>query len=507
MPVLNKLCVAIETSMFKMACESENYRKKLYKGKLQSLKEKSSDLILDSTWHGLPYAISKERPLLKAFWLAAFSISLCTCLYLTISCFVEYFEYKVLVKHSLILDLDYEFPAVTFCNLNPVDYKNNPNFTEKIKAIFYARLDNETRSTVDMNEVICDKTTRLLTNDLIKLNLTPTTAFYSMDQMLLSCHYNDKPCRNEDFVLYRSHMYGNCFTWNSGVDSRGRKVPVKTALSQGLASGLRLELFVGEEQYQPCWIQTTGAIVAVHNQTVDPLIYVEGVKLKTGQESNLAVSRLLVEKLSKPYSDCIQDTNSIDAYDSYWYRKTFEFTRSYRKNYCVSFCTAYKSLESNITSCFTMLNHYTLSGLRECIIAINDMDPFYNHCFHQCPTECSTNVLSTSQHFTDYPTHSSTKFLFDQPIIKSLYSSTPTYEQVKQSTLAVNVYYGNSFYTLIEDEPATDFSTLIANVGGNLALFLGLSVLSLLELVEFVISIVYILSPMVKSHQIDSDTN
>jgi hypothetical protein len=47
--------------------------------------------------------------------------------------------------------------------------------------------------------------------------------------------------------------------------------------------------------------------------------------------------------------------------------------------------------------------------------------------------------------------------------------------------LLINVYYGEMYYTLIDETPAITIDLLVAIIGGNLALFVGMSVLSIVE--------------------------
>lgn len=66
-----------------------------------------------------------------------------------------------------------------------------------------------------------------------------------------------------------------------------------------------------------------------------------------------------------------------------------------------------------------------------------------------------------------------------------------TYEQLKEETLAINVYYSEMKYTSIEELEKTNFLDLIASVGGTLGLFLGMSFLSFFEIFDVVIEIIY----------------
>lgn len=61
-----------------------------------------------------------------------------------------------------------------------------------------------------------------------------------------------------------------------------------------------------------------------------------------------------------------------------------------------------------------------------------------------------------------------------------------TYDKVKSSVLAVNVFYDDLSYTIIEEEPETTGDQLFSNLGGLLGISIGTSLLMFVELAELV---------------------
>lgn len=55
----------------------------------------------------------------------------------------------------------------------------------------------------------------------------------------------------------------------------------------------------------------------------------------------------------------------------------------------------------------------------------------------------------------------------------------------------VNIYYDEMFYTSIGEDPALTLEFLLSAVGGNLGLFLGASLLTLMEFIEFFYYTIY----------------
>lgn len=67
------------------------------------------------------------------------------------------------------------------------------------------------------------------------------------------------------------------------------------------------------------------------------------------------------------------------------------------------------------------------------------------------------------------------------PRIKALNLSL---DDLKESLLQLNINYGCMATTLIEEHAEFPFSTFLANLGGQLGLFLGMSFLSFFEIFE-----------------------
>ena len=59
----------------------------------------------------------------------------------------------------------------------------------------------------------------------------------------------------------------------------------------------------------------------------------------------------------------------------------------------------------------------------------------------------------------------------------------------KESVVRMTVYNDSLSYTLSTESPKMDIVSLLANIGGNLGLFMGVSMFSLCELLEVLIEI------------------
>ena len=66
-------------------------------------------------------------------------------------------------------------------------------------------------------------------------------------------------------------------------------------------------------------------------------------------------------------------------------------------------------------------------------------------------------------------------------------------ELARGSLVKIFVYFDQIKYTRVNEAPAVTFVDLIANIGGELGLFIGISLLSLVELIELSLDLIRIL--------------
>ena len=68
----------------------------------------------------------------------------------------------------------------------------------------------------------------------------------------------------------------------------------------------------------------------------------------------------------------------------------------------------------------------------------------------------------------------------------------PTYQQLKESIASININYNQLGYTQIKEAQKITAIDLATNIGGTMGLFLGLSFLSFIEIIELLIEIIFV---------------
>lgn len=126
-------------------------------------------------------------------------------------------------------------------------------------------------------------------------------------------------------------------------------------------------------------------------------------------------------------------------------------------------------------------------------------DKFYNSdlvssCFKYCPNECESVFFDLELSHSSFPTPFYTNLLaaywYLHPNEARDFS---TAARITGSVLAVNVYYDDIAYEVVEEVAATTKEQFIGNIGGLVGLCAGLSFLSFVEILEIAYYVSYII--------------
>ena len=103
-------------------------------------------------------------------------------------------------------------------------------------------------------------------------------------------------------------------------------------------------------------------------------------------------------------------------------------------------------------------------------------------CLSSCPLECESIQYDLSISSSNYPS------IYQYDVYQSTLGGM-TYDELKERSIALNIFYSNLNYLQISESPKTSLNDLMSNVGGTLGLYIGISFLSLIEIVEIVCEI------------------
>jgi hypothetical protein len=117
-------------------------------------------------------------------------------------------------------------------------------------------------------------------------------------------------------------------------------------------------------------------------------------------------------------------------------------------------------------------------------------------CLSSCPLECNQNLYKKSISFNQLNVNSwyydfYSKIENNPNLMSDFVERKLTLYDIQESFVNVNIFYDSLSYTESIESPRMDFFSLLASIGGNLSLFLGVSFFSLFEIIQVTFEIVF----------------
>ncbi|RMZ96413.1 DEgenerin Like [Brachionus plicatilis] len=476
-------------------------------------KELFNSWIESSTVHGVPNIFRNKNWILKFFWTFCVLCSSGYCVFNLTKTLIDYFEFNVITEIRNERMASIQFPAVSFCNKNPFNLGKNGTIIDFLKKEILD-LKNNISTLNEKNE---NTFLSLVDRDFHFSKLVnkyehflPNVSF-GLNEMIVNCEFQINECNKQNFEYFWLPSYGNCFKFNSGKNSIGEKISIEDSKIPGKKYGLRLELFSGFLNKDLDLIRSSGINLFIHNHSTVIFSESDSISLSNGFEFDIVVSQEYSYKLSKPHSNCIKDPTSINSFQSDLYRKSIELYGRYQQKTCLIMCyhefikmkcDCYypEALGATYnTSCNS--NHQMKCSQNEYLNYLNSDHSL--KCFDMCPKECETFYYKTMLSFADFPSPYYAQLMIDNPTYKDKWNFSSS-KMIKKSVVAVNIYHDDISLTHVNETPAMNINQLISNIGGILGICVGMSILSVVELLDLLIKVLFHVFKKINSAQVQS---
>ena len=114
----------------------------------------------------------------------------------------------------------------------------------------------------------------------------------------------------------------------------------------------------------------------------------------------------------------------------------------------------------------------------------------HSYCLTLCPLECNQSDIKVTSSFSQL---NGDKYLAvikeKNKLMKDFVERKVDATSARESIVKLKIYYDSLSYTISTESPKMDVVALLSNIGGNLGLFLGVSLISVCELIEALIQI------------------
>lgn len=435
--------------------------------------------LLASTGHGFPKILQTKNYFLKAIWTMFTIMSVGLCSYMIVQSTIKYLKYDVNTKTRMINQFDAIFPTVTICNLNFFSSNFALNFTNQFQ--------NESTYLNPFNN-FNEYTLKAKAKQPVFYSKFKNFYGDSKDKLIAECFFETTPCNRSQIKYFFHPNYGNCYQFNSGFDNDNNVISLKrTYLTERLMS-LRLVLNLSLPDELRLINPNIGGVIFIHNDTTYPTI-VDPVTLPPNTETNIALSRTFYQLKEKPYSNCDLNTNDKNYFKSEAYYLVHNYTRAYSQTLCVHQCIQLFTIKkcscfsadlpnfSDSIPCFTN-EHF------ECLEKHFNTENIVKSCLESCPLECNGSWLDKTITINKFSAQKYEELVLNYNGTETLYLN----KNAKIDELAIiNIYYSNLGYIEMTESPTIELVDLMSNFGGVAGLFLGTSVLTLVEFIDLFI--------------------
>lgn len=405
----------------------------------QKLIKSAKTLILASNIHGLSKVIIRNRLSFRLTWLVLIILSSCMCVYYVVENALEFTNYDTVTKIDIIKETQSQFPTVSICNYNDTKF----NFS------------------------------------------------------LLEMKFNYESLKHDWYKYmstYNDYRYGKCFRFNSGRNLTNHHVEILNSTARGYSYGLVLEMYVPSNH-------DFGELkIFIQNNTmIPPNLFNKGIFIKSGSYNFFSVRRTFEQKLGEPFNSCYKNVSLFKGN-----KRLIEYIRSQNRTYtqdeCFQLCQNLKYIETSKCHCdlnslddvikTSCMNRRTTSEdiincTREFLQTFQKSNPF-ELCSEYCPLECDSIKYDVTHDHMPLPSTG--------PVSNSFYlKKFRTYENVSRNFFALNVFYEELKYTLITQHPKMQIFGLVSSIGGIFSLFLGMSLLSFIDIFEIFLESIFIL--------------
>lgn len=376
--------------------------------------------------------------------------------------------------HSLV------FPAISICNLNTLQH---PRTRSQNAAHYYERalLPEQYRRSRTLPNIPGKTFREILRNN------SP-----NISDIFQRCEWKSRdtakrgipnPCHSGNFTSYIDLHGETCYTFN-GENSH---TPL-TLNETGLDMALKLEFDLKMGGSEP--LQEMGLKVIVHDISETPLQQA-GFVVSPGFQSIIELKVRKTKNLPGPYATKC-GKRGLTFFQDYRQSKCFleKLTKEIQfKCKCNSLFMEELDFSSKYSPC-------SLNQTINCVLPL--VDRFDRKTNADCPVDCETTTYGTSLSYARFipnvPLKSTVMEYGSSSYIQSLRKKKNASEldrYVQENVLVIQLFYQEMKEENVAQERSYDHFKLIGDVGGQLGLLLGASVLTLVEFVDLFFFVLY----------------
>ena len=421
----------------------------------------------DNTIAGINHVFRGKSKVRRMIWAVIFISSIIGCIAL-ISLTIQYFIGKpTATTVNIVSQEGARFPSVTICNINFEMDESRPltNRTYDLMNNLFNADESFHSDSMNTSSILrsCNRNVPTNNNDV---RFTATIWRIQRPQaakraFIYYCGFVDGVNGNvsfcEDYFEPILTPAGICFTFN-GSD--------KLIRSTGTRYGMKLVLNI-EKDKRPSYNGKSGVILSVHDGKDVARPNVNGINVAPGQAIDVGVSQ-------KQIIDNTQESNCSTGQ-----RLTFFEQYDYSQYACAQNTLIEHIAQSNVCNCTILpgrpanspyVNTPNCTFPKSCCLLTQYRTV---NAEEKCPIPCSYKYYDYTTSFSSFPNG----FYLEDLMTKLGTTSA----DIKENFLSINIFINDLRYTTITTEYTFGIEALLGEIGGQLGLFIGVSIITFFE--------------------------
>ncbi|KAH8402368.1 hypothetical protein KR009_011578 [Drosophila setifemur] len=507
------------SSVFLFKCFTKSLREFLNETGLHGLKFVGDSSL--STWERLVYHLIlsshinlKGHPF-RSYFLGAFVAAFVITCHLISNIYVKWESTPVIIgispQPTSILKVP--FPAITICNMNQVQKSRVASYRDgsNESALLNYLCDSETLENADSDE---DPSRPDIAENTLRMSEFVSNHSQPCERMLLYCRFSavvhdcaqlfhqvmtdEGLCcvfnfQQQEYLYKPFANSGRNLTNEMGFESvpwdpetgYPDKLPSKyfpaAAIGTGISLGFSAVLDAQMSEYYCSSTNGPGFKVYFHNPVEVPMVKEAGLITAIGYETNYRIEVVrseavdAIRSISREGRQCLFKNEKELIFYSIYTRLNCEneCTSAYLYDSCGCIPFDYPPIYSNASTC-------TMQDIT-CVRRANRATdrPGWEMCRKQCLPSCfDLNFLASGFSFP----LASSDFQLANPLVESM---NKTY--LSENIAVINVYFRESVYYGNTKNAYVGLTEFLSNVGGVMGLFMGFSVISLVEILYYLL--------------------
>ena len=411
--------------------------------------------------HGIRRIFSGKSKIRRIFWLLLFIGAAGGCMYNCVQqiSFLAGQPTSTRIEFNRLPELDY--PAVTLCNNNFIQSGKMAvvpleDYFECIAGFTLLKFEERTKLFQDCSEFLDSQQMNLPINSILR------NGAQSAEDFIVRCSWPSKTapgnCSHKNFTEVVTN-YGVCYVLNDNL---------RPLVARGVGRRFSLSILLDIQQYK--YLNVTGeagVLIVIHPQLVPPRPLQTGIAVPPGTNADISLKYI---NYTFPEHSCGADPEDLNFFDKY--------------NVPTCLLDKQYSTVADTCECIDPTSPPPKPGTRYSILNYTDCTMSKFACVAEhlinatetaiCKQECGDIDFSPRASYLDFPTQ------INSPSYASIIPPRSAADP-RNNLVQLNIFYEDFLVQHVVEEPSYDAIRLLADIGGQLGLFLGVSVLSVTE--------------------------